>query len=167
MWILNKIYPPLRRQFKRLSLAATRQCVLSYTWESWEDSFIFQAVFPRGCQHHTILLLITLFCQRCSIILLFLAGWAPHGAEKVRRCYWRKQMVSSLGPMLIIPFQISTFYLSLLMAPHLLMDAALLRPSALRHVAHNPQHLTWSPRFLSFWANSTSFPSLPNNTDVV
>lgn len=62
MWILNKIYLPLHRQFKGPSLAATRKCVLSYTWESWEDSFIFQAVSSQGMPapynsitYHTVL----------------------------------------------------------------------------------------------------------------
>lgn len=127
----KQLYLPLHRQFKRPSLAATRKCVLSYTWESWEDSFIFQAGSSQGMPAPYNSITYHMFCQRCSIILLFLAGWAPHGAEKVRHCYWHKQMVSSLGPMLIIPFQISAFYLNMLMASRLQMNAALLHPSEL------------------------------------
>lgn len=45
-------------------------------------ALISRQFLPKGRQRRTNLLLITLFCQWCSIILLFLAGWAPPRAEK-------------------------------------------------------------------------------------
>lgn len=122
------------------------KCTFRYanSWKAWLQlgsvfSFIllnhgWTALFsrqflPKGSRRHTILLLITLLCQWCSIILIFLAGCAPHGAEKVRQWYWHKQMVSSLWLLLILSFQISVFCLKMLMTSHLQTNAALLPPS--------------------------------------
>lgn len=77
-------------------------------WNQGRTALFSRRFIPKGGQCHTNLLLITLLCEWCSIILLFLAGWAPHKAAKAR-LWWRWQMVSSLGLVLILPFQMSAF----------------------------------------------------------
>lgn len=101
-------------------------------WNQGRTALFSRQFIPKGGRCHTNLLLITLLCEWCSIILVFLAGWAPHKPAKARLWWWW-QMVSSLGLVLILPFQMSAFFKkkNMFVTPHFQMNAALQHASTL------------------------------------
>lgn len=110
MWISKRNYLSRQKRFKK-TVSGSNQAgrFILMLWNQGRTALFSRRFIPKGGQCHTNLLLITLLCEWCSIILLFLAGWAPHKAAKAR-LWWRWwQMASSLGLVLILPFQMSAF----------------------------------------------------------